>query len=170
MAGNALYGATGHDVRDFPGMYLGNVCGLRTALQIGGGGGLVMRPVCIPGSAYDEAFLAPGSGEFVAWALVQEAITGTSATLFIEIGGRVLGTLDLTTLVPGVPTELVLDEAKAELGETVITVRTECSGDVDPGADLSVMFAGKEGDGMEILAMLLGFGMKVFERPEPPPP
>lgn len=170
MAGSALYGATGHDVRDFPGMYLGNVCGLRTALQIGGGGGLVVRPVCIPGSVFDEAFLAPGSGEFVAWALVRAPITGTSAVLFVEIDGRVLGTLDLTTLVPGMPTELTLENASAELGETVITVRTECSGDVDPGADLSVMFAGKEGDGMEVLLWMLGLGGKVERPMEVPPP
>ncbi len=170
MTGIALYGATEHDFRDFPNVYLGNICGLRSSIQLGGGGGLVVRPVCIPGSAYAEAFLAPGSGEFVGYALVGEAITGTSATLFIEIDGRVLGTLDLTALVPGEPTELVLDGAEVELGESIVTVRTTCAADVDPGADLSVMFTGEEGDGMDILGMLLGFSKKVVERtPEEPP-
>ncbi len=169
MTGIALYGATEHDFRDFPNVYLGNVCGLRSSIQLGGGGGLVVRPVCIPGSTYRESFLAPGSGEFIGYALVGEAITGSEAKLYVEVDGEEIGSLDLTTLVPGTPTELVLDGAVAELGETVITVRTECSEDVVPGADLSVMFAGKEGDGMEILGLLLGFGKKVVERPEEPP-
>ena len=170
MTGIALYGATEHDFRDFPNVYLGNICGLRSSIGSGGGGGLVVRPVCIPGAEYHESFLAPGSGEFVGYALVGQAITGAEAKLTVEVDGQEVGTLDLTSLVPGVPTELVLEDAEAELGETVVTVRTTCAADVDPGADLSVMFTGEEGDGMDILGMLLGFRKTVVERtPEEPP-
>ena len=174
MTGIALYGAAERDFRDLPGVYLGNVCGLRSSIELGGGGGLVVRPVCIPGAAYHESFLAPGSGEFVGYALVGRVITGMAAELIVEADGRVIGTHDLTALVPGVPAELVLEGAEARLGETVITVRTACSDDVVPGADLSVMFAGKEGDGMKALEMLGIFGGKLVNRideggEEPPP-
>ena len=162
MAGIALYGATEHDFRDFPNVYLGNVCGLRSSIQLGGGGGLVVRPVCIPGGEYHESFLAPGSGAFVGYALVGQAITGSEVKLAVEVDGEEIGSLDLTTLVPGTPTELVLDGAEVQLGESVITVRTTCSADADPGADLSVMFAGEEEDGMKALEWLGLFGaMKV---------
>ena len=155
MAGIALYGVTEHDFRDFPNVYLGNVCGLRSGIEIGGGGGgLVVRPVCIPGAGYQESFLAPGSGEFVGYALVGKAITGEAAVLIVELDGEEIGTLDLTTLVPGEPTELVLEGAEARLGESIVTVRTACSADVNPGADLSVMFAGDEREGKNALDVL----------------
>jgi len=164
MTGIALYGATEHDFRDFPNVYLGNVCGLRSSIEIGGGGGgLVVRPVCIPGAGYHESFLAPGSGGFVGYALVGQAITGEAATLVIELDGQEIGTLDLTTLVPGEATALALVGAESVLGESVVTVRTACSADVDPGADLSVTFAGEEPEGKNALEVLNLFGAKLIE-------
>ncbi len=144
MAGSAVMGATEHDARDFDGVYLGNLCGLRDG-ESKGGGGQVVHPVCIPGGAYEDRFVSPLSGELLAMVLIREGVTGTSATLTVEVDGAAVGELDLLALAPDTPLEMDLGGAAVEGGASVITVRTECSDDVSPGAGLALTF----GDGGE---------------------
>jgi len=155
MAGYAVMGATEHDVRDLPGVYLGNVCGLRSSISAGGGG-LVVRPLCIPGQVYEEAFVSPLSGQLLSRVLIRETVSGSSAVLRVEVDGRPVGELDLLTLEADTPAEIDFGGAVVEGGDSVITVRTECSGDVSPGAGLMLTFGGVGEDLLAALMMLIG--------------
>jgi len=141
MSGIAVMGATEHDVRDFPGVYTGNLCGLRSSGSASGGG-LVRNPICIPGATYEDIFVSPLSGELLSRVFIRETVSGTSAVLYVEVDGVSAGELDLLTLEAETPTEIDFGGATVEGGESLITVRTECSDDVSPGAGLALTFGG----------------------------
>ena len=137
MTGFVLYGATERNARDLPGMYLGNVCGLRTT-QSTGAGGQVVRPLCIPGSAYEQSFVAPSSGPLQVTAHIGQAVSGSAALLVVLIDGEEVGVLDLLALEADTPTPVPLGASMVLQGQTVITVRTACAADVLPGKDLEL--------------------------------
>jgi len=149
MAGTAVLGATERDARDFPHVYPGNLCGLRstdTVVIEGAAGGLVVHPLCLVGEAYEDGFVSPLSGEAWARVMVGEALSGTTAVLTVEIDGVPVGDLDLLTLSPDTPAEMDLESATVIAGESVITVRTECSDDVSPGAGLALTLGAVDED------------------------
>ena len=137
MTGIALYGAAEHNAADLPGVYRGNLCGLRTT-QATGAGGQVVRPLCIPGTAYEQAFVSPVNGPLQVTAHIRQPVSGSAAALVVLIDSAEAGVLDLLTLEADTPTPVPLGPATVKQGETVITVRTACAGDVVPGKDLEL--------------------------------
>jgi len=152
MSGIAVMGASEHDVRDFPGVYTGNLCGLRSSISAGGSG-LVVNPICIPGATYEDIFVSPLTGEFVSRIFIRETISGTSAVLYVEVDGVPVGQLDLLTLEADTPTEIDFGGATVEGGESLITVRIECSDDVSPGAGLTLTLGGIGEDMTSVLTL-----------------
>jgi len=149
MAGTAVLGATERDARDFPHVYPGNLCGLRatdTVVIEGGSGGMVVHPLCLVGETYEDGFVAPLTGELWARVMVGEVLSGTTAVLAVEIDGSPVGELDLLSLSADTPTEMGLESATVIAGESVITVRTECSDDVSPGAGLALTLGAVDED------------------------
>jgi len=137
MSGFALYGATEHNARDFPGVYLGNVCGVRFTQEVGAGG-LVLNPVCVPGSVYEDSFVSPVSGGLKAVAHLRTTLSGSSALLTILVDDTPVGALDLLTLESDMPFPIPIGAKALAQGQSVITVRVACTPDVDPGAGLEL--------------------------------
>ena len=137
MTGIALYGATEHNARDFPGVYKGNLCGVRTT-QGAGAGGLVVTPVCVPGGVYEDSFVSPVSGGLRAVAHLRTTLTGTTALLTILVDDTPIGAMDLLTLEADMPFPIPMDATALVQGQSVITVRVACTPDVDPGAGLEL--------------------------------
>ena len=137
MTGIALYGAAEHNAADLPGVYRGNLCGLRTT-QSTGAGGQVVRPLCIPGSAYEQSFVAPVGGSLQIVAHIRQPVAGSAAALVVLIGSAEAGVLNLLTLEADTPTPIAMGGATVKKDETVITVRTACAADVIPGKDLEL--------------------------------
>ena len=139
MTGIALYGATEINAADLPHVYRGNLCGLRST-QATGAGGHVERPLCIPGTTFDQTFVAPMGGPLQVTAHIRQPVAGSAAALVVLIDSAEAGELDLLTLEANTPTPLPLGGGSVVKGETVITVRTACAGDVVPGKDLELTF------------------------------
>jgi len=137
MAGIALYGATEHNTRNFPGVYLGNLCGVRTT-QEAGAGGFVVPPAYVPGAVFEDTFVSPVSGVLTALAHLRATFTGTTAMLTILVDGTPIGALDLLALEADTPTPVPVDATLLVRGQSVVKVRVACSADVRDGAGLEL--------------------------------
>jgi len=137
MTGIALYGATEHNSRKFPGVYQGNLCGVRTT-QEAGGGGFVVSPAYVPGAVFEDTFVSPVSGPLTALAHLRRTFTGTTAVLSILVDDVPVGALDLLVLEADTPTSVPVDPTFLTRGQSVIKVRVACSPDVQDGAGLEL--------------------------------
>ena len=137
MTGIALYGATEHNTRIFPGVYLGNICGVRTT-QEAGGGGFVVTPAYVPGAVYEDAFVSPVSGVLNAQAHLRATFTGANAVLTVLVDDHPVGSLDLLAIEADTPTPVPLTPTFLARGQSVLKFRVACSPDVRDGAGLEL--------------------------------
>jgi len=137
MAGIALYGATEHNTRNFPGVYLGNLCGVRTT-QEAGAGGFIVTPAYVPGSVFEDTFVSPVSGVLAVLAHLRTTFTGTTALLTVLVDDTPVGALDLLALEADTPTPVPVDATVLTRGKSVIKVRVACTPDVRDGAGLEL--------------------------------
>ena len=146
MSGIALYGATEHNTRKFPGVYLGNVCGVRTT-QEAGGGGFVVSPAYVPGAVFEDTFVSPLSGVLAGQVHLRAPFSGTTAVLTVLVDDIPAGELDLLALAPDTPAPLPLVGTALTQGQSVIKVRVACSPDVRAaaGLELTLSSAGASG-------------------------
>ena len=146
MTGIALYGATEHNASKFPGVYLGNICGVRKT-QGAGGGGFVVSPAYVPGAVFEDTFVSPVAGVLTGQAHLRTPFTGTTAELTVLVDDIPAGALDLLALEADTPTPLPLVGTALRRGQSVIKVRVACSSDVQDGAglELTLSSAGASG-------------------------
>ncbi len=137
MAGIALYGATEHNARNFPGVYQDNLCGVRST-QEAGGSGFVVTPAYVPGSVFEHTFVSPVSGVLAASAHLRATFTGTTALLTVLVDDTPVGALDLLALEADTPTPVPVDATVLVRGQSVIKVRVACTPDVRDGAGLEL--------------------------------
>ena len=137
MSGIALYGATEHNTRSFPGVYLGNLCGVSTTQQAGGGG-FVVSPAFVPGAVFEDTFVSPVSGVLTGQVHLRTPFSGTNAVLTVLVDDVPVGAQDLLALEADTPNPVPLAPAFLMRGQSVIKVRVACSPDMQDGAGLQL--------------------------------